>query len=330
MKKLLQKLLCALLTLALTVAPAMMLSATAATANPESDFEYFINGDIAYLTNYVGTAERVVVPATLGGKPVERIHSFGANKNVVSVTLPDTVRVIGQYAFVNCSSLSEVHLPEGLLTIEVSAFGGQTLRSIHIPSTTSYIDNGVFALCGLEEITVADGNPYYYVKGNCLIERKSEAVVQGCKTSVIPDGVKTIRYGAFCGTDVTEIVIPDSVRTIEDYAFYSNRTLTSVTLGSGVQTIGNDAFCATGLTEIHIPANVVTMGEDVFFACTELTDITCDLPFRTGSWNENWLRYCSATVHWNVDAAIMGDLNANGAIDSFDYLLLKRHCLNTF
>ena len=330
-----KKVLCAILALALLAVPAMALSATAATAeaaNPESDFLYDILKGEAYVEAYVGTAGRVVIPDTLGGAPVKVIYNFGAPKHVTSVVLPDTVREIGQYAFTNCSSLAEINLPEGLRSIGISAFSGcEALRSVRIPSTTSEIGFSAFGIWELTELTVAEGNPYLYSEGNCIIERSTKTLVHGCSTSVIPDGVKTIRCCAFSGVGLKEAVIPDSVRTIEESAFWAAMELEKVTLGSGVQTIGEEAFFGCHeLSEIHIPASVQTVGKKAFDFCIKMTDIYCDAPFRTGGWDANWLGDCTARVHWNEDAAVMGDLNASGAIDSLDYMLLKRHCLNTF
>lgn len=329
-----KKLLCAFLALALLALPAMALSANASTAaeNPESDFLYDIIKGEAYVEGYVGTGERVVIPDTLGGAPVKVIYNFGIQRHVTSVVLPDTVREIVQYSFANCSSLAEINLPEGLLSIGVSAFAGcDSLRSVRIPSTTSNIEVAAFSLMGMTELTVAEGNPYFYSEGNCIIERSTQKVVQGCSTSVIPEGVKIIGSCAFSGVGLTEIVIPDSVRTIEDSAFWAEMTLTKITLGSGLQTIGREAFLGCHeLSEIRIPASVKTVEEKVFDFCVGMSDIYCDLPFRVGGWDANWLGDCTARIHWNTEAARTGDLDANGSVDSFDYMLLKRHCLGTF
>lgn len=329
-----KKLLCAFLALTLFALPILALSAGAESSEDsiEGNFRYSIYDGIAYLSGYVGTDERVVIPATLGGAPVTVISHFGPNENVTAVILPDTVKQIAPHAFVNCTALSEVLLPEGLLSIETAAFGGcESLKSIHIPSTVSQIGYSVFGLTGLTEITVDEDNPYLYAAGNCLIERGTEKLLQGCSTSVIPEGVKTIGNSAFSGAGLTEIVIPDSVKTIEENAFWGETELTGVTLGSGVKTIGSEAFSVCrSLTSIRIPASVTTVGEKAFDFCVELKDVYCDLPFRLGGWNENWLGNCNAAVHWNEDAAMRGDLNANGSIDSADYLMLKRYCLHTF
>ena len=69
----------------------------------------------------------------------------------------------------------------------------------------------------------------------------------------IPDGVTSIRWGAFCGcTLLTSITIPDSVTSIGDDAFYNCTSLASIAIPYGVTSIGNYAFdgCKRKITEI--------------------------------------------------------------------------------
>jgi len=110
----------------------------------------------------------------------------------------------------------------------------------------------------------------------------------GCEiTSVtIPDTIKVIETGAFGPGDVTEdgellyrsplgdLVIPDSVEIIEDYAFLGAE-LTSLKLGTGIRHIGEGAFSSTGLTEVQLPTELETIG---MFAFSENEITTLDVP----------------------------------------------------
>jgi hypothetical protein len=74
----------------------------------------------------------------------------------------------------------------------------------------------------IEKIVVAEGNPYYYVDGNCLIDRRSQKIILGCNSSIIPnDGsVKSIGEAAFANCHAIEsIIIPKSIVEIENAAF---------------------------------------------------------------------------------------------------------------
>lgn len=122
---------------------------------------------------------------------------------------------------------------------------------------------------------------------------------------VVPAGITTIGESAFSPTNtwtpassgITEIVLPDSVTTIENTAFYKCTDLTSVTLPEGLRTlgsmvfgqctslrsiqlpdtltaIGREAFSHSGLTSITIPDSVVSIGELAFTSCPNLQEIT--------------------------------------------------------
>ena len=100
---------------------------------------------------------------------------------------------------------------------------------------------------------------------------------------VIKDG-ELVRYQ---GT-ATEVVIPNRVNCIGDFAFTGNANLTSVIIPNGVTSIGNSAFSSCiNLTDITIPNSVVTMGKEVFLYCTDLT-IRVEAGSKPDGWDPNW------------------------------------------
>ena len=108
----------------------------------------------------------------------------------------------------------------------------------------------------------------------------------GCSelTSVtIPDSVKSIEEWAFACSDLMNIMIPDSVTNIGNYAFYSCNSLTSVSISDNVESIGSWAFfhCAE-LTSVVIPESVTNIGAYAFRACNKLKSLV----FRGKTMNE--------------------------------------------
>ena len=82
-------------------------------------FLFSVENDEVIITSYRGLNPDVVVPETILGMPVVAIDelAFYNNSIVRSITIPDSVTFIGQYAFLNCSSLTGIHIPEGVKTI---------------------------------------------------------------------------------------------------------------------------------------------------------------------------------------------------------------------
>ncbi len=88
------------------------------------------------------------------------------------------------------------------------------------------------------------------------------------------DGIEIIADKAFYQNNIQELVLPEAVKSIGDYAFAENTNLASATIGSGVETIGNYAFRKDALAEITIPASVKTIGDYAFAENTNLASAT--------------------------------------------------------
>ena len=132
------------------------------------------------------------------------IDYTGKNKDI---TIPDCVKVIGSHSL--AGDAKRVFIPASVEKIEA----------------TPFIDN-IF----LEEIEVAEDNPYYYSRENCLIERATKKIIKGTRLSDIPqDGsVTAIGEYAFHGVDSARLCISSCIITIESNAFGSNDDVTLV------------------------------------------------------------------------------------------------------
>ena len=241
-------------------------------------------------------------------------HSaFYCCSSLISVTIGNSVTSIGDYAFEGCSDITSINIPASVTSIGFEAFFGcSSLKSISIPySVTSIGDNAFCACSGLTSITVDEKNTKYDNRNNCnaIIEKESNTLIVGCKNTIIPNSVTSIKSSAFYGcSDLTSITIPESVTCIEDYAFGECSNLTSIivekrnknydsrndcnaiiekesnTLIAGcmntiipnsVTSIGNLAFAnCKSLTSITIPNSVTSIKQMAFYGCSGLTSIT--------------------------------------------------------
>lgn len=193
-----------------------------------------------------------------------------------------SVQYIGDSAFKGILGLYSITVPEGVVDIEIGAFNNcSDLRELHLPSTLRQIGaaecNIIYGCNNIEVITIPKNAEYFYVEGNCLIEKATGALVLGCKASVIPtDGsIKEIGRYAFQGnTNINNIVIPEGVTRIGEAAFAGCRKLQSITLPKSLTEIGPYAFeSCTSLRKVSIPENVTVVYYGAFRACTKLTEV---------------------------------------------------------
>ncbi|MDD4773357.1 MAG: leucine-rich repeat protein [Eubacteriales bacterium] len=250
-----------------------------ATGNAESDFVWQRAGGGAEIVNYIGTAPVVVIPEMLGDVYVTSIgDSAFYNKAITSVTIPERVTRIGNFAFGYCAALGSVTLPEGVEIIGDYAFAACPMEQLVLPSTLVYIGEGAFAQCGrLSGLSAAPVNPYFTSTDGVLYNKDKTKLI--CfpagvvKASALPATLTHIGSSAFFGCyNLSTIMIPPSVTVIDNLAFAYCGNLTSVGLPSGLTNIGADAFAyCSGLTEIIIPSTMTRIEERTFTGCSNLT-----------------------------------------------------------
>ena len=204
------------------------------------------------------------------------------------------VTEIDDAAFRNCSALTSITIPEGVVRIGKLAFAEcSSLTSITIPKTVTQIESGeiwigdnyyhghLFTNCPcLTSIVVEEGNPRYksIQNGNGIIDKTTNTLIAGDQTTIIPDSVTSIGESAFRNCDaLTSITIPDSVTSIGESAFRNCDALTSVTIPDSVTSIGGCAFLdCDALTSITIPNSVTSIGRSAFLYCNALTSVTIE------------------------------------------------------
>ena len=211
--------------------------------------------------------EKIVIPNS-----VTTIDSsaFGYCKAAKQLVLPGSItEELGYSVFSNCTSLTEVIIPNSISKISLSTFEGCTsLKNVIISNSVTNIHNYAFDECtALEKIVIPDS-----------VERLGHQAFRGCtalKDIVIPDSVGDFGVNCFenC-TSLEEIALPNLAFEISAEMFKGCTALKKVTIPYSVIQIRTNAFLnCTSLEEITIPNSVKRVNDGVFSGCTALTNI---------------------------------------------------------
>lgn len=198
--------------------------------------------------------------------------AFNGCSALTEIAIPNGVETLGNYAFYGCSALATVTLgtqersSSSLKTIGDYAFAETAVKSVVLPDGVSTLGNYAFNKCA-SLATVSLGNSLTAIGNYAFSDcEKLESVTFG-------SALETIGERAFASAKISSLVLPATVRTIGDWAFYNN-PLTAITFNDGLQSIGSRAFYGVSVQTLNIPNSVTELGSYAFSGCKSLETVT--------------------------------------------------------
>lgn len=256
--------------------------------------------------------ENVKVNLDLSGTTgLENIPEFAFLEctNLTNIEIPSSVTSIDYCAFAQCTSLISIEIPENVTSIGGYAFGECTsLTDIEIPKNVTNIAGHAFAACyNVTSLHVANDNKYYQAFNNCIYTKDGQTLicVLGNPSSIsFLQSITSIGNNSFAHClSLTDIEIPASITNIGDCAFDHCISLTSIEIPESVTSIGRGTFSyCKKLVNIEIPKSITNIDAKAFEHCTSLTDIK--IPASITIIEENAFRGCRSLTNIEIPTTV--------------------------
>lgn len=183
-------------------------------------------------------------------------EAFANCENLVEISLPKGVTILGSLSFYDCTKLEKVSLPNSLTNIMDGVFCLDSLLSdVEIPDNVIALGDSSFCCTAIRKVTIPDG------------VKRIEALTFGeCKHLLdvkIPKSVSYIGPASFAITGIEKITL--TAKTIDEYAFWFCKNLKTVNIENSVDEVGENAFCNAEIDKLNISSKII--GEEAFKSC---------------------------------------------------------------
>lgn len=226
-------------------------------------------------------------------------YAFTNCSSLTNITLPERLKSIGSVAFGGCSNLSKItcsattppaggeymfdgispnvkiYVPSESLEDYKSAQYWSEYAEHMVAMNTTPANNEIWYTSSTGDIIEVDATAFGGEYSWEMTSIVSHTYENGKGVITFDRDISGISYGAFNGSPITTITLPNSIKTIGAYAF-SQSGLTTITIPDGVTTLGGEAFYSCfDLRSVFIPDSVTSFGEDMFAGCIKLREINC-------------------------------------------------------
>ena len=268
-------------------------------ANEYSDFIIDTQG---VLTKYTGAGGSVTIPETVTAIGDSAFRDCGT---VTDVYVPGNVKDIGDSAFRGCTGLNSVDMMAGVETIgEYAFYDCENLRNVTMGDGLKTIKNYAFFFSPIEELFFPDSVTdlaFYATQDSGYNDSR---LAKNLKRVHWPAGVEEVHNDQFSSFTALEWVeIPEGVNAIGGRAFSGCENLRDISMFEGITDIGSSAFSGCKkLENIPIPATVTAIGDSAFFDCDNLTDVF--VPGNVKTIGDSAFRNCDSLFSVNLVSGV--------------------------
>jgi len=248
--------------------------------NISGDYTYnILSDDTAIITGYHGSDAHLVVPSSVDGYRVSRVIDC-ENTYLERVEFSEGITEI-RSCFNNCPRLSQVVLPDSLREAWYSFREAPCLYSVDIPENVvglgrSFNDTPWYDSLTDEFVVVGDGLWFKYNGRGGTVTVPEGIKHTGCDVGKeLQYDIETYSFYTIVERDfITELIFPQSMRTIGQSAFDNCKALRSVQFNQGLASIGNSAFGGCeNMREIVLPDSLRELGRSCFMGCSSLESV---------------------------------------------------------
>lgn len=297
---------------------------------------YYLNNELIEITklgyaSFIECANLEEVTLEEGIKFIDE-YSF-SYLSIKKVNLPNSIEIISNYAFTNCSSLTNINIPSNIISVEPSAFENSKNIEYYTSDNGKYLgneENNYLVLVNLIDETVTNFEikeetkfflsfAFYYCNYLEYTEYENGLYL----------GSKTNPYKAYIkckDSSLTTYLVHEDTEYLMDAAFYNNTNIENVTLNNKIKYIGNYAFRGcTYLKSIILPEELIYLGEWAFIYCRNIEEIT--IPKNVTKVCESSLEACDKLKTIIVDSANKYFKAVNGLLYTIDEKTLIQYAL---
>ena len=242
------------------------------------------------------------------GNESNPLHAFikPCDRLAAACEISSSAKIIAAGAFSDCTNLTYITIPDSITSIwRITFYGCSNLKSVYIPAGVTYLDSQAFSGCdALTDVLVSEDNPKYKSFNGSLYTKDGKTLLlympgRAEKDIIIPDGVINVVDYAFCECEnIVSVTVPATVKTIGEFAFANCYNLNTVIFdtGSMLTKIGFRAFSGCmNLTDIVLPDSLTDIGGWVFDGCDAITSTRYDNAYYVGTASNPYLILLRAT-----------------------------------